>query len=152
VPQTVRITGTDHQGNTYTNGQVQLDNFLAFEHTDGLNYWSVAYNYFYPVWQDETQSHALSLFVGGGVGFLLPRSNITMIGYEDTKDEFKLAGYGQDIQTGFHLDLYEDFFLRGELKGGYIFMPDISTTKNSSDTASQGFSFFEYSISFGYTF
>ena len=152
VPQTVKINGKDHQGVTHSNAEIPLDNFLSFEHTDGLNYWSVAYNYFYPVWEDESQKHALSLFVGAGVGFLLPRSNVTLIGYEDKEDEFKLAGYGQDVQGGFHFDFYEDFFLRGELKGGYIYMPDVSTTDNSSDTASHGFSFFEYSISFGYTF
>lgn len=151
-PQSVSINGTDHQGTSHTNGQIQLDNFLDFEHTDGLNYFSIAYNYFYPLWQDESKSHAFSIFMGAGAGILVPRSNITLIGYEDREDEFKLAGYGLDVQTGFHLDMYENFFLRGELKAGYISMPSISTTDNSSDSASQSFNFLEYSFSLGYTF
>jgi hypothetical protein len=152
TPQTVTITGTDHQGTLHNNGEIPLDNFLAFEHTDGLNYFSLAYNYFYPLWEDGSKQHAFSVFVGAGAGILVPRSNITLIGYEEREDEFKLAGYGVDVQTGFHLDMYESFFLRGEVKGGYMSMPSISTTDNSSDSASQSFNFIAYSFSLGYTF
>jgi hypothetical protein len=152
VPQKVKINGRDHQGNTHTNGNIELDNFLAFEHTDGLNYINVAYNKFYPVWKNEIGTQAVSLFAGAGLGVLVPKSNVTLIGYKERSDEFKLAGYGVDVQGGMHYDFAENFFLRGELKTGYINMPGIATTNNSSDEASQDFTFFEYSISLGYQF
>ncbi|MDQ7047779.1 MAG: hypothetical protein Q9M39_09315 [Sulfurovum sp.] len=151
-PQVVQISGTDHQGVSHSDGSIQLDGFLKFEHTDGLNYINVAYNKFFPIWQDASRQHALTLFAGAGAGVLIPRSNITLIGYEDRKDDFKLAGYGLDIQGGLHVDLYENFFMRGELKTGYINMPYISTSRNSRDEASQDFFFAQYSFSLGYTF
>ncbi|MFK5974938.1 MAG: hypothetical protein QM493_00395 [Sulfurovum sp.] len=151
-PQRVNIDGKAHNGTTYNNGTIDVAGFLAFEHTDGLNYINIAYNYFIPLWEDSTQRHALSLFVGGGAGVMVPRSNVTLIGYEARNDKFRLAGYGIDVQGGFHLDLYEDFFMRGELKGGFIDMLDVATTDKSSDRAMHEFGFFEYSISFGYSF
>jgi len=151
-PQVANIDGLDHLGKQHTNDNIELLGFLALEHTDGLNYINVAYNYFYPLWEDNTHQHAISIFAGGGVGILVPRSNITLEGYEDTKDEFKLVGYGLDLQSGLQIDLYNDFFIRGEVKGGYINMPNISTSIQSQDKASQSFGFFEYSIAFGYRF
>jgi hypothetical protein len=152
VPQNVKIKGVDHQGNTHSDNQVELDHFLAFEHTDGLNYINVAYNKFYPIWVNENKTQAVSLFSGAGVGILFPKSNVTLIGYSQRNDEFKVAGFAADIQGGIHYDVTESIFIRGELKAGYINMPSISTSNNASDSASQHFTFFEYSLSLGYQF
>ena len=43
-------------------------------------------------------------------------------------------------------------FIQSELKAGYINMPDIKTTKFSSDKASQQFEFLQYNIVFGAEF
>jgi hypothetical protein len=152
VPQKTSITGIDHQGNTHTNGTVELDNFLAFEHTDGLNYINLAYNKFFHLWVNDSKTQAFSLFAGAGAGVLIPRTNVTLIGRENRQDAFRLAGYGLDIQGGAHYDFYTNFFLRSELKSGYISMTSISTSSNPNDKAIQSFTFLEYSLSLGYMF
>ena len=150
-PQAVKIDGVDQNGVPYNNDTKEMAGFLAFEHTDGLNYINVAYNYFLPVWEDSTHRHALSLFAGAGAGIVVPRSNVTMLG-KTRNDEFKLAGYGIDIQGGVHFDFYENFFFRGELKGGYIDMISVATSPDDNDRAMHDFGFFAYSFSIGYTF
>jgi len=150
-PQVVKINGTDQTGKVHNNGTIEVAGFLAFEHTDGLNYINLAYNYFLPVWEDSTHRHAISLFGGAGAGVVVPRSNVTMLG-KSRNDKFRLAGYGIDIQGGLHIDLYENFFFRGELKAGYIDMISVATSPDDSDRAMHEFGFFEYSFSIGYTF
>lgn len=152
VPQKTKINGTDHQGHMHNNNTIELNNFLAFEHTDGLNYINISYNKFYPIWENKLKMQAVSLFVGGGAGIMFPRSNVTLIGYKSRNDKFKIAGYGADVQGGANYDFTKNFFLRTEFKAGYIDMPYIATTNSSKDTASQNFTFFEYSLSIGYQF
>ena len=45
--------------------------------------------------------------------------------------------------------IFKYFTIEGVLKGGYINMQDIRTTKSSSDTAKQEFFFGETIIAFG---
>lgn len=152
IPQNVIANGKDHQGNIHNNSNVQLNGLLTFEHTDGLNYINVNYNYQYPLYEDSTHQHAISVFLGAGAGILMPRSNVELIGHSNRKDEFKLAGYGLDVQGGIIFDFFTNYFLRGEVKGGYINMPNVSTSTASEDKASHSFNFVEYSLSFGYKF
>ena len=152
VPQKVNINGTDHQGNTHTNDNIELDNFLSFEHTDGLNYWNLAYNKYIPLYVNDTKTSAISVFYGAAAGILLPRSNVTLHGHSERKDDFRLAGYGADIQGGLVFDFFENYFTRLDVKAGRINMPDISTSPLLSDKASQNFNFLESSFSFGYMF
>jgi len=152
TPQTVIINGTDHQGNTHHNEAIELDNFLSFEHTDGLNYWSISYDQYVSLYVNKSKTSTVSAFYGLGAGILIPRSNITLHGYSERKDDFKLAGYGADLQGGFMIDFLENYFTRIEVKAGRINMPNISTSPASSDKASQNFNFLEYSLSIGYTF
>ena len=152
TPQTVKINGTDHQGNSHNNDNIQLDNFLSFEHTDGLNYWSIAYNKYIPLYVNDDKTSAISAFYGVGAGILIPRSNVTLHGYSERKDDFRIAGYGADLQGGFMFDFLENYFTRLEVKGGRINMPNVSTSPSLSDKASHNFNFLEYSLSLGYTF
>ena len=148
-PQTVIIDGTDHQGNVRNEEAQQLDGFIAFEHTDGLNYVNVAYEYNLPLWVSDSNQHALSLVVGPGVGVLFPKSNVTLYGYAERNDDFKIAGFGVDGHAALSFDFYKYFFVRGEAKVGFIDMPWIATTSSSSDSASQYFGFAEYTAMAG---
>ena len=51
--------------------------------------------------------------------------------------------------AGINVTFFKHFYLQGELKGGYINMNDIRTTKDPIDRASQEFYFFERIIAFG---
>ena len=47
------------------------------------------------------------------------------------------------------LNFFKHFFIEADLKGGYIDMPDIRTTMNTTDSASQHFFYLQRIFSVG---
>lgn len=155
--QDVKINGDINVGNpkydgSYTNENINLaEDFLRFEHTDGLNYVNIELKRFDDVskWFGlNSENLQINLTEGFGLGILYPRTNSTLLGNE-RNDEFHLSGYGMSIGAGLNISFLKHFFIQADLKGGYINMSDITTTKNSADTASQSFYFFENTILIG---
>ncbi|MFV0419897.1 MAG: hypothetical protein ACK5KT_14350 [Dysgonomonas sp.] len=121
--------------------------FLQFEHTDGLNYINSEIEYYRNFYNHGILK--INGLVGGGAGFLMPRSNVTMMGNE-RHDAFHLAGFGLNGKAGLDVNLWNLFFLRSEVKEGYINMPSIRTTVSSDDKAHQAFWFAEWTYTFGF--
>lgn len=148
--QTVGISGKVRPGfeDRVIDGQVRLtEDFLKFEHTDGLNYINAEFEYFHNFY--KYQNLKINGMVGGGIGFLLPKTNATLMGNE-RHDDFHLAGFGLNGKVGVDVLLWDLFFLRCEGKEGYINMPSIRTTQSSKDKASQHFWFAEIDFLFGF--
>lgn len=150
--QIVPITGTI--GNTvYPPGTTRIMdvNFLNFEHTDGLNVVSLEYEKQMPLdwFGPRMPARAFAL---GGVGFVLPKSNVTlnMLG-RARNDEFHLAGYSLGAGAGLEVDVYKNFFTRGTYKFGFVNLPDV-VTSSQGDKASHKFTYNEFSITFGWRF
>ena len=151
--QTVAVEGTTYTNVDYTAGDsIYLEGFLAYEHTDGLNYWNLNYEYTQAVWESADKTQAFSLFVGPGIAFLTPRTNVTLQGYKTRNDQFQLSGFGFDAHVGLQYDFLTTWFFRAEVKRGFISLPWVSTTKDASDTASQSFGFVESIYSIGLRF
>ncbi len=156
--QTANITGNINVGSihdgVYNNQPVYLGqrdenddlSFLAFEHSDGLNYLNLEISRFDPL-HTFSSNIVLSRILGVGVGAMLPRTNATLL-KNDRHDAFHFSGWGTHIKGGLEFS-YKKFFFRTELKVGYIDMPDIRTTKFESDTASQHFTFTEWTFLLG---
>jgi len=152
--QVVKISGnisgteTIYDG-TYSDNDITLkDDFLQFEHTNGLNYINVDLRRF-----DEIFSfHKISVNLTEGLesGILLPRTDATLLNNENY-DEFHLAGYGVNVVAGVNISFLKSFFVQTEAKGGYINMPDIRTTPSAADMASQNFFFTQFNFVFGAT-
>ncbi len=153
--QTVKMDGYIHDSGTPYDGYYSGDDvlvspdFLLFEHTDGLNYENIEVRRFDVVLGRKNISLAFN--EGLGVGFLLPRTNTTLLNNE-RYDEFHLAGYGVSTVLSANLTLFRYFFVQMEWKGGFIHMPDIRTTMSPSDRASQHFWFSQYNMVFGFNF
>ncbi len=149
--QTVDLSGTvrpAYQSMVNPDNTIKLTpEFLKFEHTDGLNYINSEVEYYRNVYSKGILR--VNGFVGGGAGFLLPRTNATLMG-EQRHDAFHLSGFGLSAKLGVNVDLWNLFFLRAEGKEGYINMPDIRTTYSSSDKAKQAFFFAEFVYAFGF--
>jgi hypothetical protein len=88
---------------------------------------------------------------GIGAGILVPRTNTTLMN-KARYDEFHVAGYGAAIVVGLNMTFFKYFFIQSEWKGGYINMPDIRTTMDKIDRASQHFLFSQYNMVFGANF
>tara|TARA_R110002073_G_scaffold279026_1_gene443156 strand:- start:442288 stop:443148 length:861 start_codon:yes stop_codon:yes gene_type:complete len=137
----------------YINAPIQLtEDFLKFEHTDGLNYIyseiarSDDISSLFKI--SNTDVFQVNLIEGIGVGALLPKTNATLLSKE-RHDEFNLAGYGVNVTATLNLTFYKHFFIQGNLKGGYINMSTIRTTNDSADSASQSFFYLQRVVSFG---
>ncbi|MFD2909629.1 hypothetical protein ACFSX9_12900 [Flavobacterium ardleyense] len=128
------------------------EDFLLFEHTDGLNYVNTE------IARVDDISNLFSLpntdvfqvnTVGGlGIGLLYPKTNTTLLG-KDRHDDFHISGFGLSAKAGLNFTFFKHFFIQTELKGGYINMNDIKTTESSADSASQEFWFLQRIITVG---
>ena len=139
----------------YENSPLMIDeDFLQFEHTDGLNYINLEISRvdnlgdFFKWDSKKIQLNILEAF---GAGVLYPKTNSTLLSKE-RYDDFYLSGFGISFKGGVNLTLFDHFFVQGEIKTGYINMSDIRTTTSTADSASQEFFFFQRNISFGYIF
>lgn len=153
----VNITGNYPDAGTY--GEILPDNqvlltedFLTYEHTDGLNYINTEFSRHDDISSvfkiKNTDKIQVNLTEGVGVGFLYPKTNTKLLGKE-RHDDFHISGYGTSLKAGLNITFFKHFYIQGELKGGYINMPDIRTTISTEDSASQDFFFFQKIIAFG---
>jgi len=128
------------------------ENFLTFEHTDGLNYIHPEITRVDDIsnWLSlpNTDKFQINLSEGFGAGVLLPKTN-TKLFSKERYDEFHLSGFGVSAKAGLTFTFYKHFFIQTELKTGYIEMNDIRTTYSTADKAQQNFWFLESTIAFG---
>lgn len=156
--QTVNIsgniggTGTDYDKN-YDNEPIKLTpDFLKFEHTNGLNYLNLELRRMDRLFNPDflhIKNVDINLMEGVGAGLLYPKSDVTLMNYQ-RNDQWHVAGYGLDIVGGLNVTFFKYFFIQGELKGGFINMPNIITTNFAADKASQHFFFTQANASFGF--
>ena len=154
--QTVKIDGEINSGTpfdgVYNNDDIVLaENFLQLEHTDGLNYVNVEFRRFDEIGHLLGINHKnfqINLTEGFGAGVLYPRTDVTLFNQE-RHDEFHLAGWGASAVVGLDLTFFKYFYIQSDLKFGYINMPDVKTTINPNDGATQSFTFFQRNILIG---
>ena len=155
--QRVSYTGYYPNAGTYNENpsanELTLDeDFLLFEHTDGLNYVNTEINRVDDLSNlfglPNTDKFQINVTEGLGAGILYPKTNATLLGKE-RHDDFHISGYGISAKVGLNFTFFKYFFIQTELKGGYIDMYDIRTTKSSADSAEQNFWFLQRIITVG---
>ncbi|MGB1247810.1 MAG: hypothetical protein ACPG4Z_02925 [Chitinophagales bacterium] len=152
--QTVTIDGTIALDNVYDkeyeNEEIVLtDYFLEYEHTDGLNYVHFEINRFDRIL--ETRWFDINMTEGFSVGVLYPRSDVNLLN-QGERDKYHLSGYGLGLKAAANLTFFNYFFIQSEAKGGFIHLPDVKTTPNGSDKASQKFFYFQHNFLIGAVF
>ena len=154
--QTVKINGTINEPNNPYNGTYVDDDivltpaFLEFEHTDGLNYLNASADYYYDIYTNPTQSFTISAFGGGGIGMLIPKSNVVLMSSE-RNDQFHIAGYGFHGDLGLNFSFWRHLFFRSQLKGGFVHLPDVLTRPGGvPDRANHGFWFGMWDFALGW--
>jgi hypothetical protein len=134
---------------------VMSEAFLMYEHTDGLNYVNTEFSRHDDISSifkiENTDKIQVNLTEGVGFGLLYPKTNTTLL-EKQRHDDFHISGFGASLKAGLNITLLKHFYIQGELKSGYINMPDIRTTQSTEDRASQHFLFFEKIIAFGGVF
>ena len=145
--------GNNTFGETISDDELLLtEDFLLFEHTDGLNYINTEISRVDDIsgliGLPNTDKFQINVTEGIGGGFLYPKTNTTLLG-KDRYDEFHISGYGLSAKVGLNFTFFKYFFIQTELKGGYIEMNDIRTTKDKADSAEQNFWFLQRILTVG---
>lgn len=155
VPVTISgsYPNAGNYGETLPNSQVLLtEEFLTFEHTDGLNYINTDIARFDDITKflhlPNTDKFQVNTVVGAGFGLLYPKTNAKVFD-KPRHDDFHVSGWGTGVKAGLNFTFFKHFFIQTELKGGYINMQDIRTTGNTNDKASQDFLFLQKIIVIG---
>lgn len=149
IDGSISTSGSSYQG-AYNQEMISIDkDFLRFEHTDGLNYINTELRHHNALFSRD--KFAIGLVKGIGVGMMIPRTNTTLLG-KQRYDEFHLSGFGLSAMTGIKFTFFQHFFIQPNFKVGYISMPNIRTTLDSSDLAQQNFYFAQYNVVFGGNF
>ena len=155
--QFVDIEGNINIGNTkydgiYNNQQIQLtEDFLRLEHTDGLNYINVEVKRFDNIdhWFGlDSKNLQINLTEGFGAGILYPKTDTSLLGKE-RHDDYHISGWGVSTVGALNITFLKHFYIQTEYKIGYINMPDIKTSLNSLESASQSFFYFQNNILIG---
>lgn len=128
------------------------EEFLRFEHTDGLNYLYAEFSRYDDISSifniQNTDKFQINITEGIGAGLLYPKTNTTLFDRE-RYDEFHVSGYGVSASAGLNFTFFKHFFIQGDLRGGYINMGNIRTTSNPRESASQHFFYAESVFSIG---
>lgn len=155
VPVTISgsYPNAGNYGEVLPNSQVLLtEEFLTFEHTDGLNYINTEIARFDDVSKllhlPNTDKFQVNTVVGAGFGLLYPKTNAKVFD-KPRHDDFHVSGWGTGVKAGLNFTFFKHFFIQTELKGGYINMQDIRTTGSTNDKASQDFLFLQKIIVIG---
>lgn len=153
--QTVAIHGTISNerdpSHALANGTAEVSltpDFLAYEHTDGLNLLSVDADRYHRLWSGKTGKLALYATEGAFAGAVIPRTDVRLFG-EGLNNKFHLAGYGAGAQVGLFALVADRVFLRAQVRGGFIHLPGVLTTGKDGERADQHFWFVEESVVLG---
>jgi hypothetical protein len=154
--QTVKINGeinvdeSPYNG-VYDNSDIVLtENFLQYEHTNGLNYINAGLSRFDRIANFEKLRTCIYFTEGFTTGFLMPRTAVRFLNHE-LSDYFHISGYGINLEAGLSLIFFKVITIRTELKGGFIGLPDVKTSNTNTDKAHQHFFFLQTNILFGAT-
>ena len=143
--QTVHIKG-NYFGEYLDNDTIVGKPFLAFEHTNGANFFMFMAMKRQTLLHDKKQNHWLSAIGRIGGGFVFPRTDATINGNR-RDDQFHIAGYIAGVDIGVRYDFYKYFFLENEVKGSFVNYT--SALLPYAGRANHHFWAFEYILTFG---
>lgn len=163
--QTVRVTGfvnpqtstpaiTVNPAYVGTFNQTPLeldpDEFVNLEHTDGYNYASIEIEQYKSLFQSKKSRFAIDWIRGVGIGALVPRSDVHVFGV-GKNNYWNLAGGGASLKTGLKFNFSKLLFFETTIKTGATKLWDIHTTGRSVDHAEQAIYFMEFYGALGFT-
>lgn len=154
--QTVNIKGVITRPGSYSgsyDGDKKLtEDFLTFEHTDGLNYINAEVEKYRNLYHAKSNNLIVNVLIGAGAGVLMPRTDIKLLNY-DRSDQFHISGFGLSFKAGIQATIFKRLIIKFENKNGYINMPDLILHKKGiNGQGKQAFFFTAVNGMIGYSF
>ncbi len=143
--QVAHVTGTIH-GETIDADTLVSPSWLRFEHTNGANFCLVNVLRRFSFIHSANKKHWLSAVGRYGIGFVYPRSDVTIFGI-NRNDKYHVAGYLTAIDIGIRYDAFHHFFIETSGKGAYVNYKNVLLP--GSGRGNHHFFSFEYILNFG---
>jgi hypothetical protein len=153
--QIAKVTGEISRPGLYKktyNGDLKITNdFLTFEHTDGLNYLNIGVEIYKPLWKNKKKTIDICYIYGANVGVMMPKTNVQFLDYERT-DRYHISGFGLELRNAVQAQFFNHLLLRVEGDVGFIDMPNIILHKTGiQGRGKQNFGFAQLNWQIGYT-
>lgn len=137
---------------TYLNAPIDLkDDFLRFEHTDGLNLVTFDLERHFPIVRLANTPLRLRFFAGIGGIWVVTRTDVRVFG-DGLNNDFHVAGFTMAGKTGFRLYFLKRFFLMAETKVGYMALPSVLIKNAAPEIADHNLVFWEKMGGLGFNF
>jgi hypothetical protein len=131
---------------SYLNTPVKMtSDFLRFEHTNGLNLHSIDLEYTNKILHLFKNKFGIYWQSGAGGFLVIPKSEVHVFGY-GLDNRYHIAGYSFSVKTGPEFRFLKHFFIRSQLRTGWMYLPDILVSNNDPARASQQFGYLEWFI------
>lgn len=129
------------------------DDFIHYEHTDGLNYGSLEVERYDKIFQLKNHDKiGLSLVTGLGAGLIIPRTDAHLFG-SGRNHFWNVSGWGTSAKIGLQFNFLKHFYLQSDFKYGRLQMIEVHTSNHYGiDNAQQHIIFYENYWQLGYRF
>jgi hypothetical protein len=128
------------------------EDFLTFEHTDGLNYVNIGAEVYQSLFKNKKKTIDISYIYGANIGAMVPKTNVKFLDYERT-DRFHLSGFGIEAKNAVQAKFFKHWLVRMEAAVGFIDMPNIILHKTGvQGRGKQNFAFAQLNWEIGYQF
>ena len=129
------------------------EDFIHYEHTDGLNYVSTEIERYDELWQcAKYNKFGISLVTGVGAGAIIPRTDAHLFGSGENHF-WNFAGWGCSAKIGLQINLTKLIYLQSDFKYGSLQMLNVHTSNHYGiDKANQHIVFYENYWQIGFRF
>jgi len=143
---------SEQYAGTYLRTPMQMtEDFVKFEHTDGLNLFSIDLEHHLPLVRFyEEKIHAEWMMGAGGI-FVIPRTDAKIFG-RNSVNEYHLGGYCMNAKSAFSVFWKNKVFVMAQIRAGYMTMRDLVLYSDNGTFGSHNFGFAEYTLAAGVRF
>lgn len=124
------------------------DDFLQFEHTDGLNLVSLEFEYLMPLFRVLRGQVSAYWNVGTGGIWMVTKTNVKVLG-DGLDNDFHVAGYTLAGKTGPRIEFRDRYFVLSEIKGGYASLPAVLIKNSEPEIGDHNFNYLEWYLAAG---
>ena len=148
--QTVRMKGSAF-GVAFDKDTVLDSHFIHFEHTDGANFMMFNYLKRWKFWNAKNEKSNFGLVIKPGIGFVLPRTDVTLFGNRLNND-WHIAGVVAGVETGARVEFFNYFCAELTGKIGYANYISCLVQGKGNGKASHQFGFAEGIFTLGFCY
>lgn len=148
--QKVRMAGTAF-GQSFDKDTILDPTYIHFEHSDGANFWNFNYMRKWNLYTSKNQKHFIDFIAKGGVGFVYPRTDVTIFGNR-LNNRWHISGVCAGLETGVRVLFWKHFTLELTGKGVAANYIKCLVQGKGNGKASQKLLCTEAIFCFGYTF